>query len=205
MDPNPYESPKAESLLAGDIEDTPAIRQCHQCDGHEFKIWTPFHPLIIHWMVNPGLAVNELCFGQRIPRTLFVCKNCGDWFRPDTQFIECPDCKRFHSARIWEKCGFGNWFGLVCPDCGASIPCVLNLTSLLILVMLFPVWWPLSFWFGRPYRQWAQRRVANSRRIAQSQNAAQHVVRPGMAQSASCTINTLRTSDDPQSRWTNDD
>jgi hypothetical protein len=154
-------------------EKTPTIRQCHHCHCEEFKTWTLLHPLIIHWMLNPGLAVNELFFGQRIPRTVFLCRNSGSWLKPDSQFIECPKCKRFHSAMIWRQCGFGNWLGLVCPDCGASIPSVLNLTSFLILAILSPVLLPLSLWLRTPYRHWAQRRIAKSRLYVQSQSGTQ--------------------------------
>ena len=158
------------SSTSTEHEKTPTIRQCHHCHCEEFKTWTLLHPLIIHWMLNPGLAVNELFFGQRIPRTVFLCRNSGSWLKPDSQVIECPKCKRFHSAMIWRQCGFGNWLGLVCPDCGASIPSVLNLTSFLILAILSPVLLPLSLWLRAPYRHWAQRRIAKSRLYVQSQS-----------------------------------
>jgi len=167
MDVNPYASPNVGSLVVDSI-DTPVERRCHKCGGSQFKTWTMFHPLILHWILNPGLAINELCFGQRIPRTTFICQNCKGWSRIETQFIECPGCKRFHSADIWTRCAFGNWFGLVCPDCGHSIPCVLNLTSLIILVVLFPVWFPVFLVLRESYRRWAQRRVVNSRQTAHS-------------------------------------
>ena len=170
MDVNPYATPNSEPRPSDEIHETPTIRQCHHCHCEEFKTWTLLNPLIIHWVLNPGLAVNELFFGQRIPRTVFLCRDCGSWLKPNSQFIECPKCKRFHSAVIWRQCGFGNWLGLVCPDCGASIPSVLNLTSILILAILSPVLFPLSLWLRTPYRKWAQGRIVKSRLSVQSQS-----------------------------------
>jgi hypothetical protein len=44
---------------------------------------------------------------------------------------------------------FKNWFGLYCDNCGKTIPCLLNLTSFLLLLITFPLW----IWFIRKWKQ----------------------------------------------------
>lgn len=44
-----------------------------------------------------------------------------------------------------------NWFGLYCDQCGKIIPCLINLTSLIVLVVTAPLW----YWFKEPLkRKW---------------------------------------------------
>ena len=126
------------------LSETPKERPCHHCGCKQFKTWSKNHILLLHWKIDPGLAVNELCLGQRLSETTFICRSCGHWLSPDTHYIECPACDRFHNARIWQNAGFGNWFGITCPDCAAPIPCVSNFTSLLILKLISPVTWVLK-------------------------------------------------------------
>jgi hypothetical protein len=44
-------------------------------DETKYKIWTWKNPLMLHWIINPGLAINELILGQRIPKITLVEKN----------------------------------------------------------------------------------------------------------------------------------
>ncbi|MCP4403560.1 MAG: hypothetical protein GY801_40425, partial [bacterium] len=53
----------------------------------------------------------------------------------------CPHCKHEVSDLFWSgKNAFGHWLGLICPFCGEVIPCLWNITSCLVLTLLFPVW-----------------------------------------------------------------
>ena len=140
---------------------TPKVRVCHRCGGEKFGdffVW--WNPLILHWIVNPGLAVHEVLLGQRIPKDLFLCKKCPGI---TSQYAECPGCSRFHHVKIWDRCPFGNWLGLVCPDCGTSIPCHLNLTSRLVMLLLFPIRWVTRMLWGQQIRDRLQQRTVLSR------------------------------------------
>src|SRR5688500_7376547 len=89
-------------------------------DSSAYKVWSWKHPLMLHWIVNPGLAINELILGQRIPKVTLIEKNSR---RPlaEKSFVPCPHCHTIHSGLKWtvqNKTAFGNWFGLYCDHCG---------------------------------------------------------------------------------------
>jgi hypothetical protein len=114
-------------------------------DKSKYKIWTWKNPLMLHWIINPGLAVNELLLGQRIPKVTLIEKNTGKSVSEST-IIPCPHCGTMHSGLKWSAknhTAFRNWFGLYCDNCGKIIPCLTNLTSYLILGLTFPFW----IWF----------------------------------------------------------
>jgi hypothetical protein len=47
---------------------------CPECGSREnFKRRDFHHPLVIQWLLNPGLCFNEIILGQRLPKVLFVC------------------------------------------------------------------------------------------------------------------------------------
>jgi hypothetical protein len=104
----------------------------------------------MHWILNPGIAFNELVLGQRLPKRILVCLNCELPLK-DRQYVPCPSCGAINDGKIWagkSKNRFGNWRGLVCPACGEFIPCLWNLTSLVFLVVLFPFWYlPYQLFF----------------------------------------------------------
>jgi hypothetical protein len=96
--------------------------------------------MILHWILNPGLAFNEVVLGQRIPKTQLVCKEC-DGPLMDRGYVPCPSCRIMHLSRLSSGKGmFGNWRGVACPSCGKAIPCLWNLFSLVILALTFPLW-----------------------------------------------------------------
>ena len=105
-------------------------------------------PLILHWVLNPGLAFNELVLGQRIPKVQLICENCDAPFY-DRSYIPCPHCHAMNHGRSWsKKHAFGNWLGYVCPSCGERIPCLWNYTSIVILAITSPLWYlPYRFYF----------------------------------------------------------
>jgi hypothetical protein len=96
----------------------------------------------LHWMINPGLAINELILGQRTPKVILIDK-ASDKPLMERTYVPCPHCHTKHDGRLWSgKKGTAgkNWFGYYCPECGHIIPCLWNVFSYLILTITFPVW-----------------------------------------------------------------
>jgi hypothetical protein len=117
-------------------------------DRSRYDVWQLPKPLLLHWVLNPGLVVNELLLGQRIPKVTLIER---DTSRPliERQSVPCPHCGTLHDARLWSgKRGFHNWFGYYCPRCGDTIPCLWNVFSLLLLALTAPLW----IWFRKPLR-----------------------------------------------------
>lgn len=111
-----------------------------QFDTDKFKVWKLPHPIILHWVLNPGLAFNELVLGQRLPKVMLIDKTSEEAF-PAGQYVPCPHCETLNDGRLWSKGNaLGHWFGYVCPACHGKIPCLWNLTSLVILTLTFPIW-----------------------------------------------------------------
>lgn len=111
-------------------------------DKTKYKIWTWKNPLMLHWIINPGLAFNELVLGQRVPKVTLIEKKSNKTLAEKT-FIPCSHCDTLHSGLKWtpqNQTAFKNWFGLYCDNCGQVIPCLTNLTSYIILVLTFPFW-----------------------------------------------------------------
>jgi len=142
-------------------------------DPDKYKIWNWKSPVILHWMINPGLIVNELILGQTIPKIMLIEK---DGSKPLYQksFIPCPHCNTLHSGLKWSSMGkmaFKNWFGYYCDNCGGIIPVQRNLTSLLILGITFPVWG----WFGKAMKQkWLGKQAARYQNLDLSKAARQN-------------------------------
>ncbi len=114
-------------------------------DQTKYKIKTWKNPAMLHWIINPGLVINELVLGQRIPKVMLIERDSNKSLVEST-LIPCPHCGVLHSGLKWtmeNKTAFQNWFGLFCDNCGKIIPCLTNLTSCIILIVTFPVW----FWF----------------------------------------------------------
>lgn len=108
----------------------------------QYKIYTWKNWMMLHWILNPGLAINELIFGQRVPKISLEDKRI-EKPRIERSFVPCPHCNTLHDARTWSTengTGFKNWFGLYCSNCGGIIPCLRNGLSFIILVVTFPIW-----------------------------------------------------------------
>lgn len=115
-------------------------------DNHKYKTYKLPNLMLLHWILNPGLAFNELILGQRIPKVTLVDKT-SDAPLMDRQYVPCPHCHEIHHSSRWsKKASFQNWFGILCPSCEKTIPCLWNLTSLIILTITFPIWG----WFKQP-------------------------------------------------------
>ncbi len=126
----------------------PQFPPCPNCGSDKWKRLSLPHPMLIHWILNPGLAFNELVLGQRVPKLQLVCAYCdAPWI--ERCFVPCPHCSGITSGLHWSsRSSFGNWLGLICPSCGKRIPCLWNVLSLLILALTFPVWYlPYRFHF----------------------------------------------------------
>ena len=122
-----------------------------QYDKNRFKIWALPHPFTLLWVLFPALIVNELIFGQRLPKVTLIDKE-SDKPPEERRYIPCPHCETLNDPRLWATKGnaFGHWFGLVCPSCHQIIPCLWNIFSLAILAITFPLWYfPVRFFRHR--------------------------------------------------------
>lgn len=130
-----------------------------QFDKEKYKIWTLSHPLILHWFLNPGIAINELAFGQRQPKVTLIDKTSNAPLMERT-YIPCEHCGALNDGRLWGKGNaFGHWYGFVCPECGGRIDCIWNLFSLIILGLTFPIWLPLKKIFEDKWYQRQKDRI----------------------------------------------
>jgi len=117
-------------------------------DKNKYTVQKLPNPLLLHWILNPGLAFNECILGQRIPKITLIDKT-KDVPLLERTYVPCPSCKALNDGRLWGKVPLGNWFGLVCPACGEKIPCLRNLTSLLVIGITFPIWIWIKIFFER--------------------------------------------------------
>lgn len=98
--------------------------------------------MILHWIINPGLAFNELILGQRIPKISLEDKT-SDKSRVERSYVPCPHCNMLHDGRTWSTqngTAYRNWFGLYCSNCEGVIPCLTNGLSFVILIVTYPIW-----------------------------------------------------------------
>jgi len=125
-------------------------------DTNKYKVYTRKHWMILHYILNPGLAFNELILGQRIPKMMLGDKT-SDKPRMERCYVPCPHCHTLRDGRTWSTdngTAFKNWFGLYCTNCGGIIPCVRNVTSYLLLALTYPIW----CWFKEDLKQkWLSR------------------------------------------------
>lgn len=125
-------------------------------DTNKYTVWTWKHPVMLHWIINPGLVINELLLGQRVPKVMLIEKGSE---KPlvERSFIPCPHCHTLHPNLKWSlqnKAAFGNWFGLYCNACGGIIPCMRNAASAVVLAVTAPLW----IWFAKALkRKWLAR------------------------------------------------
>ncbi|OBX22841.1 MULTISPECIES: hypothetical protein [Bizionia] len=108
----------------------------------KFKAYTWKNWMHLHWIINPGLVINELFLGQRVPKITLIDKTT-DKPKYERLFIPCPHCETIHDARTWSTTNgtaFKNWFGLFCPKCNQIIPCLTNIFTYIILAITYPIW-----------------------------------------------------------------
>ena len=107
---------------------------------YKIKNWKSFTSL--HWILNPGLAFNQIVLGQRIPKKMLIDKT-SDKPLMERTYVPCPHCETMHDGRTWSgenNAAFKNWFGYYCPNCGEIIPCLHNGLAYLLLIITFPLW-----------------------------------------------------------------
>lgn len=133
-------------------------------DSKKYKVYTWKNWMMLHWMLNPGLAFNELVLGQRVPKVTLEDK-ISDKPRLERSIVPCPHCKTMHDGRTWSthnKTAFKNWFGYYCPNCSGIIPCLMNVFSWIILAITYPLWG----WFRKSLKEaWLQRQPARFKTI----------------------------------------
>ncbi len=133
-------------------------------DTRRYQVYTWKHWVYLHWILNPGMAVMELLMGVRIPKVALKDKTL-DKPLAERSFVPCPHCGTMHDSRTWSypnKTASKNWFGLYCPHCGGIIPCILNATSMILLVITAPIW----YWFRSGWkRKWLERQPERYRYV----------------------------------------
>lgn len=55
------------------------------------KVYTWKHWMILHYILNPGLAINELILGQRVPKITPEDKS-SEKPRVERSYVPCPHC-----------------------------------------------------------------------------------------------------------------
>ena len=132
-----------------------------QYDKSRFKIEALPHPILLHWVLNPGVMFGELIFGVRVAKVTLIDKK-SDKPRMERSYIPCPHCETLNDARLWGKGNtYGHWFGFVCPSCHQIIPCLWNIFSFAVLAITFPLWYfPVRF-FRRRWLEKEKERLAN--------------------------------------------
>ena len=109
-------------------------------DRNKYTVWALPNLMIWHWVLNPGLAFNELILGQRIPKVMLIDRTSDQPLGLRT-YVPCPHCGTLHSGLLWGRGNaFGHWYGYICPTCDKIIPCLRNWTSKVILIITYPLW-----------------------------------------------------------------
>ncbi len=125
-------------------------------------MWKLPHPLLIHWILNPGLCFNEIILGQRVPKICLIDETSSEPL-PDRSYVECPHCETIHSSKLWGKGNvFFHYKGFYCPNCENKIPTLLNVFSVLILIITFPFWKPVDLLFGEKFKSWELSRLKSA-------------------------------------------
>ena len=132
-------------------------------DQSKYKVRTWKNPMMLHWIVNPGLAFNELVLGQRVPKIMLIERNDSKSLQEKT-FVPFPHCGTLHPGQKWsvENNAFKNWFGLYCDACGKIIPCLRNITSWVLMTLTYPLW----FWLKDSRKsRWLERQPARYKNL----------------------------------------
>lgn len=122
------------------------------------------HLMMFHWIINPGLLINEMIFGQRVPKVMLMERNSNKAWA-ERSHVPCPHCNTIHDGKTWNltnKTMFRNWFGLYCPVCGGVISCLMNIGTFVVLAVTSPIW----YWFRKPlYNKWLAKQPARYKNL----------------------------------------
>ncbi len=97
-------------------------------DKTKYKIWNWKSPVILHWIINPGLVINELILGQTIPKVMLIEREGNKPFF-ERSFIPCPHCGETGISAL-RKCFLGPVLTTRCQKCEkpVSVPLWSGLT-----------------------------------------------------------------------------
>jgi len=140
-------------------------------DKSKYKIYDWKHPIVLHWLINPGVAVLELFHGIRVPKVMLIERNSNKALI-DRTFIPCPHCNTLHSSAKWypQNAEFTSWWGgMYCDNCGKTIPYLTNLTTYILLGITFPLWY---FFKDKLKALWLKRQKATF--VKALKNAQKH-------------------------------
>ena len=133
-------------------------------DRKKYKVYTWKNWMMLHWIINPGLIVNELILGQRVPK-ITLEERTSNKTRFERGIVPCPHCETLHDGRTWSTengTAFKNWFGLYCNKCGKIIPCLINVFSFLVLIITYPIWG----WFkNKMKKKWLEKQQQRFKNI----------------------------------------
>lgn len=135
-----------------------------EINGKQYKVWTWKHHSMLHYIINPGILINELILGQRVPKEIYF-EQVKDKPFMERQYVKCPHCETMHDGRTWSSqhnTAFKNWFGLYCPSCEGVIPCLRNATAWLILAVTYPLWF---WWIDKWKSNWLAKQPARYENI----------------------------------------
>ena len=125
-------------------EDTKEGFPCPDCGENSiypFEAWW-WKIGIIHFACNPGLCINELLLGQRIPKNLHLCKTCNAPFNKEKQYVKCVHCNTMiNSYILCGKFGLARHFGVFCPSCEKPLPVYINIFTWLFYALTYPIWY----------------------------------------------------------------
>lgn len=129
-------------------------------DKTRYSVWKLPHWMLVHWVINPGLAFNELVLGQRVPAVTLIER---DPSRPliQRQWIPCPHCGELNHGLLYKNVMLGAHAGLVCASCGEKIPTLKNALTWLVLMATWPVWKPIERRVGPKLLAAQKARLAN--------------------------------------------
>ena len=108
-------------------------------DKEKYKIWNWKHPILLHWIINPGVAVSEF-LGVVTPKVMLVEKNKTKSLGERT-FIPCPHCETLHTSVKWShqnNTHNKNWYGYHCDSCEGTIPPLRNWFSAIVFGAIKP-------------------------------------------------------------------
>ncbi len=116
----------------------------------------------MHWLLNPGLAFNELVLGQRLAKRMLIDES-SDKPLQERSYVPCPHCGALNDGMLWsKKNGFGHWYGLMCPECEQIIPCMWNFTSRVLLAITFPIWFLPARALKPRWKNWQRQRMGRA-------------------------------------------
>jgi hypothetical protein len=128
-------------------------------DTKKYKVLKLPNLLLLYWILNPGLAFNEIILGQRLPK---VTKTSNALLM-ERQYVPCPTCGKINDARLWStRNTFGHWFGIICPKCENKILCLWNITSLAVLTITFPIWFFVKKYYEKKWLKKEKSRLVDA-------------------------------------------